>query len=195
VTGSGEGYALIYIYFDPNKIISDNAWTVDKPEQFDTLLKAINAGYCQNYTVTCRETVIPDANGCATINGARICENQLAKPPIGGLSPFCKSATVVSNCGTDGGVNNTCKQYDANTACKFIKSTCITGAEGDKWVLAGNRGMGLRNGCRCTQYLLHRYLLVLALCNALMGLAYSLLLNQAAISTKQLQLFRPQLTH
>ena len=132
VTGSGEGYALIYIYFDPNKIISDNAWTVDKPEQFDTLLKAINAGYCQNYTVTCRETVIPDANGCATINGARICENQLAKPPIGGLSPFCKSATVVSNCGTDGGVNNTCKQYDANTACKFIKSTCITGAEGDK---------------------------------------------------------------
>ncbi|WP_204319278.1 hypothetical protein, partial [Escherichia coli] len=48
VTGSGEGYALIYIYFDPNKIISDNAWTVDKPEQFDTLLKAINAGYCQN---------------------------------------------------------------------------------------------------------------------------------------------------
>ncbi len=38
-------------------------------------------------------------------------------------------------------------------------------------------------------------ILVLALCNALMGLAYSLLLNQAAISTKQLQLFRPQLTH
>ena len=25
-------------------------------------------------------------------------------------------------------------------------------------LLAGNRGMGLRNGCRCTQYLLHRYL-------------------------------------
>lgn len=196
MTGSGEGYALIYIYFDPNKIISDNARTVDKPEQFDTLLKAINAGYCQNYTVTCRETVIPDANGCATINGARICENQLAKPPIGGLSPFCKSATVVSNCGTDGGVNNTCKQYDANTACKFIKSTCITGAEGDKMGAGRQPRYGIAE--RMSLYPIPPPpipILVTALCNALMGLAYSLLLNQAAISTKQLQLFRPQLTH
>lgn len=130
VYGNGEGYAKLEVRYDPSKAVSKDEWIADNQEGFNTFLDAVNQGYCQNYSVTCNETVTPDANGCAYINGVTVCEKDLKTPPIGGLSPFCRSATVVSNCGTDAGVNNSCKDFDNNNACKFIKSSCITGAAG-----------------------------------------------------------------
>lgn len=130
VYGNGEGYAKLEVRYDPSKAVSKDEWIADNQEGFNTFIDAVNQGYCQNYSVTCNETVTPDANGCAYINGVTVCEKDLKTPPIGGLSPFCRSATVVSNCGTDGGVNNSCKDFDNNNACNFIKSTCITGAAG-----------------------------------------------------------------
>ncbi|TDB45612.1 conjugal transfer mating pair stabilization protein TraN [Photorhabdus luminescens] len=130
ITGAGEGYAKVMVRYDPSRMVSNDIWESDRPQEFQNLVTAINTGYCQNYSVTCRDSVTPDQNGCAYINGAHICSKDLTPSPIPGLSPFCKSATVVSHCGTDAGVNNTCKSYDNNSACKFIKSTCITGAAG-----------------------------------------------------------------
>ena len=129
VTGQGEGFAKLRIQYDPKKMLTTDVWT-SPSKGWDSFLTAVNQGYCQNYSVTCKDSVIPDQNGCATIDGAKVCKGDFKPTPLPELSPFCKSATVVSNCGTDAGVNNTCKNYDTNNSCNFIKSTCITGAAG-----------------------------------------------------------------
>lgn len=128
VYGAGEGYAKLELRFERESAVTNDVWLSDN-ENIDTLKEAINAGYCQNYSVQCNDSVTPDANGCATINGVLICQNDLVDPPIPGISKFCKSATVVANCGTEEGVNNTCKQLE-NASCNFIKSQCLTGSEG-----------------------------------------------------------------
>lgn len=132
VTGAGEGYAKIEVVFDRSKALTNDVWTYDNPV-FDTVKGAINGGYCQNYSVVCNDSVTPDTNGCATINGVYICENELVDPPIPGISKFCKSATVTANCGEDQeqGQGNTCKQYE-DASCNFMKSTCLDGATGDQ---------------------------------------------------------------
>lgn len=128
VYDAGEGYAKLEIHFNRNLAVTNDVWLSDN-NQIDTLKEAINAGYCQNYTVQCNDSVTPDSNGCATINGVLICQDDLVDAPVPGLSKFCKSATVVANCGTEEGVNNTCKQYE-DSSCNFIKSSCVTGTEG-----------------------------------------------------------------
>lgn len=130
VYGAGEGYAKIEIRFDPNLSVTNDIWSSDN-EGFDTLKQAIDQGYCQNYSVSCNDSVTPDSSGCAMINGALVCEDDLVDPPVPGLSKFCRSATVVANCGTEEGVNNTCKQYE-DASCNFMKSTCLEGSEGNQ---------------------------------------------------------------
>ncbi|HBR1235581.1 TPA: conjugal transfer mating pair stabilization protein TraN [Klebsiella pneumoniae] len=129
VTGAGEGYAKIEIHFDRNLAVTNDIWSSDN-EGFDTLKQAIDQGYCQNYAVTCNDSITPDESGCATINGVLVCEDDLVESPVPGLSKFCKSATVNANCGAEEGVNNTCKQYE-EASCNFIKSTCLDGASGE----------------------------------------------------------------
>ncbi|HHI3061169.1 conjugal transfer mating pair stabilization protein TraN [Klebsiella oxytoca] len=129
VTGNGEGYAKLEIRFDPNAAVTNDIWSSDN-EGFDTLKQAIDQGYCQNYSATCNDSVTPDANGCAMINGALVCEDDLVASPVPGISKFCRSATVVANCGTEEGVNNTCQQYE-DASCNFIKSTCLDGSTGN----------------------------------------------------------------
>lgn len=128
VTGEGEGFAKLELRFNRNSAVTNDVWISNNP-QIDTLAKAINGGYCQNYSVVCNDSVTPDANGCTTINGVYICDKDLVNPPIPGISKFCKNATITANCGTEEGVNNTCKKYE-NASCNFIKSTCVTGSTG-----------------------------------------------------------------
>ncbi|PHM72218.1 conjugal transfer mating pair stabilization protein TraN [Xenorhabdus sp. KJ12.1] len=129
VTGKGEGYAKIEIKYDTNKVINNDIW--EYPDQgYDQFAKAVEQGYCQNYTVACNDSITPDENGCTTIDGVLVCRNDFVNVPPFGLSPFCRNALVTASCGTTDGVNNTCQQYE-NASCNFIRSTCLDGASGN----------------------------------------------------------------
>ncbi|HBC3733840.1 TPA: conjugal transfer mating pair stabilization protein TraN [Escherichia coli] len=129
VTGAGEGYAKIEIRFDVNKIVTNDIW--EHPDQgYDKFVKAVEQGYCQSYSATCNDSIVPDSNGCATIDGVLVCADDFDAVPPFGLSPFCRNALVTANCGADAGTNNTCKEFE-KASCDFIRSSCLDGASGD----------------------------------------------------------------
>ena len=129
VTGAGEGYANIEIYFDVNKIVTNDIW--EHPDKgYDQFVKSVEEGYCQTYSATCNDSIVPDSNGCATIDGVLVCADDFDVVPPFGLSPFCRNALVTANCGADAGSNNTCKEFE-KASCDFIRSSCLDGASGD----------------------------------------------------------------
>ncbi|EFJ8746167.1 TPA: conjugal transfer mating pair stabilization protein TraN [Klebsiella michiganensis] len=130
VSGEGEGYAKIEIRFDTSKVVTNDIW--EHPDQgYDNFEKAVEQGYCQNYSVACNDAIIPDSNGCATIDGVLVCQDDFVNTPPFGISPFCRNAVVTANCGQSEGVNNTCQQFE-NAGCNFIRSACLDGASGDE---------------------------------------------------------------
>ncbi|CAB5671433.1 MULTISPECIES: conjugal transfer mating pair stabilization protein TraN [Enterobacterales] len=130
VTGAGEGFAQLRIQFDKKKALTNDVWSSPQQSEFNKAVKAIKEGFCQDYTVVCHDTIIPDKDGCAVIDGVKLCKEDFVPPPLDKISPFCKRAEVITHCGKEHGVNNTCKKYEKQ-GCSFIKSQCLTGKEGD----------------------------------------------------------------
>ena len=142
----GEGYARLALNYDSSEALTDNGWT---PEDGLNAIKAINDGFWDgDITCTASPTVV---DGCATINGIRVCESDFPTPsPIPGISNFCKKVSVNGgsgfyegqmDCWTDiagevhcpynnGGNLDSCGQYEANPQCGFISSECVDGAQG-----------------------------------------------------------------
>lgn len=148
----GEGFSSIKIHYDPKKIIYNDVWTT--LEQIDKALQIkeqIDDGYCTGH-ITCTSMPNLDANGCMVENGIKVCESDFQSNPIFGLgiSPFCKRVDVVSDCGfNDGEIcftnmqgvetckenstieRNSCREYEENPECSYVKTECVGGAEGD----------------------------------------------------------------
>ncbi|MFA0393501.1 conjugal transfer protein TraN [Vibrio sp. 10N.222.54.A1] len=151
VAGKGEGYSALLIHYDQNSLIYNDVWTDDaKINTAHKIKKQIDDGFCEGH-FKCTNSPSLDANGCATINGFNVCEDDFKDNPMAdlGVTPFCKTVEVVSNCNfnegelcwkdMDGNENcfdndtqsrNTCEQYEQDPTCSFIKTDCVEGAEG-----------------------------------------------------------------
>ena len=151
VAGSGEGYSSLLIHYDQNSMIYNDVWTDEaKIDTAHKIKKQIDDGFCEGH-FKCTNSPNLDANGCATINGFNVCEDDFKNNPMAdlGVTPFCKTVEVVSNCNfnegelcwkdMDGNENcfdndtqsrNTCEQYEKDPTCSFVKTDCVEGAEG-----------------------------------------------------------------
>lgn len=164
VSGEGEGYGRIKIYYDPDKIVIDDVW---KPKDCVDAAVGIDDGMAEG-EVKCVEMPEIDSSGCAWINGARVCDKHLSETPFnkGSVSKFCRKVKVTSKftfnkgdtgcwkalvgfndkgeaiyeevCGGEniGGNLDTCTKYK-DQGCKFVSSECtpgMTGASGTCYV-------------------------------------------------------------
>lgn len=142
VTGRGEGYARIRLDFDPAKIVYQDQWPAAVTGMAD--------GFCKATAASCDQQPALDAEGCATINGARVCPSQMLPSPIAGISPFCERMTVSQSCEFWNGAmgcwtdasgiqqcpvidteqTSACTQYETNPSCGFVASACVQGGKG-----------------------------------------------------------------
>ena len=151
VAGNGEGYSALLIHYDQNSLIYNDVWTDEaKINTAHKIKEQIDDGFCEGH-FKCTNSPSLDANGCTTINGFEVCEDDFKDNPMAdlGITPFCKTVEVVSNCNfnegelcwkdMDGNENcfdnetqsrNTCEQYEKDPTCSFIKTECVEGAEG-----------------------------------------------------------------
>lgn len=146
VAGEGEGYGRLRIDYDPQKAIVTDEWDEGS---CSTLLTGINDGFATG-TKECTTRPLNEENGCAIIDGIKICEEYLKPAPIPEISPLCQEVTVKGkftyaqgqmDCYTDangnrqcpinnGSIKNSCGEYENNPQCGFIKSECVNGATG-----------------------------------------------------------------
>ena len=146
VQDRGEGFARLRIYYDPTKTVYEESWT---PTSCLEALQAVNDGFAEG-SVRCTNMPPVDASGCMSDNGIIICPSDMARPPHPSINPLCKEMSVTSNwdfykgqmdCWIDangnrqcpqnvGGKLDTCKQYENNPECQFIRSQCTEGASG-----------------------------------------------------------------
>ncbi|WP_028865110.1 conjugal transfer protein TraN [Psychromonas aquimarina] len=149
VAGNGEGYSRIKIQYDPDKLIFNDVWTDDEQiNKVKEIQQQVSDGYC-SATITCANMPSLDSNGCTSINGFSVCENDFSPSPIAGISPFCKRIDVVSDCGFNQGeicttnmdgvencfdnktvTTNGCEAYENDSTCGYIKTECVDGAVG-----------------------------------------------------------------
>lgn len=157
VTGGGEAYGRIKIYYDPDKIVIDDVW---KPKDCVEATVGIDDGMAEG-EVKCIEMPEMDSSGCAWINGAQVCDKHLAETPFnkGSVSKFCRKVQVTAKftfnkgdtgcwkalvgfddngnaiyeevCGGGnlGGNLDTCAKYK-DQGCKFVSSECTPGMTG-----------------------------------------------------------------
>lgn len=92
VTGGGEGYARIRLYYDPSALVTERGWS---PEDCIEAARSIASGACAG-TVTCVDG--PDDSGCIGVDGATVCEDDvegsLEEPPVPGIGRLCRRAHV-----------------------------------------------------------------------------------------------------
>lgn len=152
VSGEGEGYSVVRINFNTENLIYNDVWdTNELVEKTLQIQKQADDGFC-SASITCADMPTLDANGCTTINGIKACENNFKSNPLQslGISPFCRKVKVSSTCNFNEGqfctenlegntecINNdtvdrnTCKKYEDDPTCSFVKTECVEGAEGD----------------------------------------------------------------
>jgi conjugal transfer mating pair stabilization protein TraN len=143
VGGGGDAWTHIQVGYDPSKVPMTDVWgpTTDMDYATD--------GFCQ-ITATCQSMPPTDADGCATINGVKVCPDQLAPSPLPGISPLCQLANVQGNCKFYNGqmpcytdVNGKqqcpnvtapsttdCDTLQSNPSCGFVTTQCVAGAVG-----------------------------------------------------------------
>ena len=146
VTGRGEGFGRIKIYFDKSKAVHDESWT---PANCIEAALGVEDGFAKG-NVRCTEMPSIDSKGCAWIDGVHVCSSDLNPTPIKALPNLCKRAEVFADfdfykgpmdCWTDalgnrvcpnnqGGVLDKCTKYANDKKCGFIKSQCVDGATG-----------------------------------------------------------------
>ncbi|GAA4649312.1 hypothetical protein GCM10023116_15860 [Kistimonas scapharcae] len=117
------------------------------PEECIDAVKKIDDGFCSG-TYACTKTLHPDDKNCVELNGVKICESDLQPSPVPGISRFCQTISVNTDCdfavgeicweNMDGeevcqentGDNDNCAKYREDPQCGYIKSECVGGAEG-----------------------------------------------------------------
>ncbi len=132
--------------------VQDAGWGPSKC--LATWQQRVSDGFCQGQA-TCTEP--PDANGCTTLGGVRLCPGEplaerLAPPPVAGMPRLCGRIELTQDCAYTLGAldcwtdpqgvrhcpentaanraQNTCGALENNPACGFIKSECVQGAAG-----------------------------------------------------------------
>ena len=146
VTGSGEGYARVRIIYDPDKVVYSESW--GPPSGLD-MLSSIEDGFCSG-TFTCTEGPATDAEGCATIDGVKVCPSAFSVPPLESVNPTCREFQAEASCNfwigqmdcwtdPDGvqhcptnspsGLTN-CQELEEDPTCGFIRTECMQYAEG-----------------------------------------------------------------
>ena len=98
VSGKGEGYSRIRLIYDPDKVKEAEEWT--NPECLQAY-QAVEDGMAEG-TLAC--TDMPenlDADGCALMNGVKVCRDMLGDPPFDlskfGIDKMCRKIEVQSN--------------------------------------------------------------------------------------------------
>ncbi|EGR0468570.1 hypothetical protein FG064_16360 [Vibrio cholerae] len=151
VTGGGEGYSALLVYYNLTELIYGDTWyDQDLIDKAYKVKQQIGDGYCTG-SIRCTDMPSLDSSGCTTINGIKVCESNFKNNPVDGLgiSPFCRKIEVESNCGFNEGEfcstdmngvetcfdNDTverdqCKKYEEDPTCSFVKSECVEGAQG-----------------------------------------------------------------
>ncbi|GLR77540.1 conjugal transfer protein TraN [Azospirillum oryzae] len=145
VTGKGEGYARLKVIYDPKKVLAVDEYS---PPDCERSTKGLADKFCKG-TYQCLDMPTLDADGCAVIDGIKLCESDMV-PIHPGLSPMCRKASINATCDfykgqmdcwvdaqgqqqcpkTSGENMASCASYEANPACGFIKSSCVQGAQG-----------------------------------------------------------------
>lgn len=146
VADAGEGFGRIKLRFDPSKTVTQDTWT---PQSCLDSAKGVVDKFAKGSFV-CTDMPTVDADKCTTINGVRVCQNNLADSPLPGIDNLCRKVHVkadwdyykgqmecwvdpqgVKHCPVNNGGNlNSCAQYENNPQCGFISSECIDGAKG-----------------------------------------------------------------
>lgn len=151
VAGNGEGYSELLVNYDHKRIVYNDVWTtVDRIKDALDIKKQIDDGYCTG-SIRCTNMPSLDANGCTTMNGIYVCEDDFANNELKdlGISPFCRRVDVVSDCDFNEGQvcfedmngvekcydnstvdRNQCQEYEQNPECSYVKTECVEGAEG-----------------------------------------------------------------
>lgn len=145
VTGNGEGFARIRVYYDRSKLTIDDTWT---PKECVDAAQGVADGFADgSYSCSKMPQV---ANGCAIFNGVRICESELNDSPLPNINNLCQEVKVDAkfdfykgqmDCwedtggniqcpDNDGGNLNSCTGYEEDSSCGFIKSKCVGNASG-----------------------------------------------------------------
>jgi hypothetical protein len=95
VAGRGEAYASLRITYDPKKILTEDRW-----HDAAALEKAqsITDGFCPESTYSCAK-MPPVTDGCASVNGMLVCENDFKDPPLPDISPLCQEVSIDAQCG------------------------------------------------------------------------------------------------
>jgi len=118
VTGGGEGYAKIRLYYDPNKVVNPDEWQnaacIKKAKIYEAQYGSSGA--------SCERMPALNPQGCITKNGVTACANAFEQPPFAGVSPFCQKVAVSPPASLKAG--DTCTQYEQSPTCGFITSQC-----------------------------------------------------------------------
>ncbi|WP_413694407.1 hypothetical protein [Psychromonas sp. KJ10-2] len=91
-----------------------------------------------------------DENGCTTINGFNVCEDDFDASPIEGISPFCRRVDADFDCAFNEGEicttnmdgeetcfqnetidTNTCEALEQSETCSYVGTECVEGAMSD----------------------------------------------------------------
>lgn len=118
VTGGGEGYAKIRLYYDPSKIVNKDEWS---SPACAAKAKIYQSKYGSS-GATCDRMPTLNAQGCYSKNGVTACPSAFEESPVPGISPLCQKVSVRTPDAVKAA--NTCDQYQNNPTCGFITSTC-----------------------------------------------------------------------
>lgn len=145
VTGRGEGFGRIRVYFDPAKAVHDESWT---PNNCLEAAYGVQDGFASGKVVCTKNPA--DSSGCAWFDGVQVCPDQLNPSPLKGIPNLCQQVSVSADfdfykgqmdCWIDargqkqcpvntGGNLDSCTKYANNPKCGFISAKCTEGALG-----------------------------------------------------------------
>lgn len=153
VSGHGEGYAKITVHYNVEDLVYDEYWSEQELIDKAYKIKAqADDGFCEAKITCVNMPTDVDENGCGTVNGVRVCEENFKENPLAalGISPFCQRIDIESNCNFNEGQvcttnpagvetcfdNDTierdqCEKYESDSNCSFIKTECVEGAQGE----------------------------------------------------------------
>lgn len=143
MNSSRGGRLELNLVLESKAEVTNDSWT---PASCIDSLDAVRDGFATG-TVTCTQSY-PTTNGCASINGMLVCQDQLQPSPLAGVGQFCQSAQVQVEydfyrgtfcypgptgeqvCVESGnGSTNTCSEYESNPQCGYISQRCVDGAQ------------------------------------------------------------------
>lgn len=138
-----EGALAISFILEVRPEITNDSWT---PASCIDSLKAVSDGFATG-SVTCTQSY-PSTDGCTSVGGVLVCEDQLQPSPLAAVGKLCQTAQVQVDydfyrgticypgptgeevCVESGnGSRNTCTDYESNPQCGYISQRCVDGAQ------------------------------------------------------------------